>query len=128
MERVDRSKINRSPSFDYLFSLSSGVGVILFVPFLTNAPPHGAGVIEVFENTKIPSDTCPGQLDSEMRLEGANPLMGKSTVHKVHVLKLPDQVGAILRIIAGLVAEVDCADSGLPSTCDELQNRINHWG
>jgi hypothetical protein len=54
--------------------------------------------------------------------------MGKSTVHKVHVLKLLDQIGTILRVIAGLVAEVDYAYSGFPRSRDELQNRVNHWG
>lgn len=54
--------------------------------------------------------------------------MGKSTVHKVHILELLDQVGAILRIVASLATQVYCTDSGFPSACDELQDRVNHRG
>ena len=64
VERVNRSKIDSLFGFSYLFSVVDGCGVFLFVTFFANTPPHRAVVIEVFENTEVPSDTCPGQLDS----------------------------------------------------------------
>ena len=64
VEPVDRSKIDGLFGFSYLLSRLDGGRVFLFVTFLTDKPPHGAGIIEVFENTKVPSDTCPDQFDS----------------------------------------------------------------
>ena len=67
MERVNRSKIDRPFGFSYLSSIVDGCGTFLFVTFLTNSPPHRAGVVEVFENTEVPSNTRTGQLDSAIR-------------------------------------------------------------
>jgi len=66
MERVDRSKIDRLFGFNYLLSRLDSGRVFLSVTFLTDKPPHRTGIIEVFENTKVPSDTCPDQFDSAM--------------------------------------------------------------
>ena len=66
VERVDRPKIDRPFGFGYLFPTLDGGGLFLSVTFLTNTPPHRASVIEVLENTEVPSDTRPGQLDSAM--------------------------------------------------------------
>ena len=128
VERVDRSKIDRPFGFcDLLSGLDSG-GVFLFVTFITDTPPHRAGIIKVLENTKVPPNTCPGQFNSATRSEGEKPSIEKMTLHEIHVLKLLDQVGTILRVIASFVAQVDRTDSCFPSACDELQNRVNHWG
>jgi hypothetical protein len=64
VERVDRSKFGRLFGFNCLLSRPDGARVFLLVTFLTDRPPHRTGVIEVFENTKVPSDTCPDQFDS----------------------------------------------------------------
>ena len=64
MERVDGSEFGGLFCFDYLLSRLDDGRVFLFVAFLTNQPPHRTGIIEVFENTKVPSDTCPDQFNS----------------------------------------------------------------
>lgn len=77
VERVERSEVDSSLGFSDLFSPLDGSGVFLLATFLTNTPPHGTNVIEMFENTEVPSDACPGQLDSAMRLENVNFSMEK---------------------------------------------------
>lgn len=62
--RVNRSKFDRFFGFSYLFPAVDGRGAFPFVAFLTDTPPHRTGVIEVFENTEVSSNTRPGQFDS----------------------------------------------------------------
>ena len=77
VERIDRSEVDSSLGFSDLFSALDGSGVFLLATFLTNTPPHGTNVVEMFENTEVPSYACPGQLDSAMRLENVNFSMEK---------------------------------------------------
>ena len=64
VECVNGSKIDRLFSFCYLLSGLDSNSIFLFVNFATDLSPHGASIIEVFENAEVPSDTCPGQFDS----------------------------------------------------------------
>lgn len=64
VERVNGSKIDRLFSFGYLLPGLDSNSVFLFVTFATDLSPHGASIIEVFENAEVASDTCPGQFDS----------------------------------------------------------------
>lgn len=64
VEHVDRSKICRFFGFNWLLSRLYDGRVFLLVTFLADRPPYRTGIVEVFENTKVPSDTCPDQFDS----------------------------------------------------------------
>ena len=64
VECVDGPKIHGLFGLgNMLPGLDSG-GVFLFVAFLTDVPPHQAGIVEVLEDTEVPSDTCTGKFDS----------------------------------------------------------------
>jgi len=64
VERVNWPKLDRFFGFSYPFPVVDGYGVFLFVAFLTDTPPHRASLIEVFEDTEVSPNTCPGQLYS----------------------------------------------------------------
>lgn len=64
MERVDGPETDRPFSVGYHLSRLDGGRVFLLGTFLTDAHPHRACIVEVFENAEVPSNTCPGQFDS----------------------------------------------------------------
>lgn len=67
MESVDGSKSKRLFGFCFLLSgLDDDGSVVRFVTFLTDTPPHGAGIVKVFENAKISPDARPSEFDSAM--------------------------------------------------------------
>ena len=64
VEGVDGPKTKRPLCLGYLLSGLYCGSAILLVPFLTDTSPHRAGIVEVFENTKVPSNTRPSKFDS----------------------------------------------------------------
>lgn len=64
VENVHGSKIRRPFGFGYRLLGVDDWRVILFVTFITDTPPHGAGIVEVFENAKIAPDTRSSKFDS----------------------------------------------------------------
>lgn len=64
VESVDTPKIERPIGFSYLLPRLDNCGFPLSVTLLTNEPPHRADIIEMFENAKVPSYTCPNEFDS----------------------------------------------------------------
>ena len=77
MERIDRSKFDRPFGLGYLFPRLDDCGTFLFAAFLTDTHPHGTGIIEVFEDTEVPADARPGQLDSAIKSGSVNFSIGK---------------------------------------------------
>jgi len=73
VERVDRSEFSGLFGLDHLLSWLDDDRVLLFVAFLADHPPHRTGIIEVFENTKVPSDTCPDQFNPAINQWVENP-------------------------------------------------------
>lgn len=64
VESIHGSKIKRLFCFSCLLSGLDNGGVVLLVSFLTDASPHEAGIIEVFEDAKIAPDARPSKFDS----------------------------------------------------------------
>lgn len=60
---VDGSKIERLFSFSRLFPGLGGWSVVPFITLLTDTPPGGTGIVEMFENTKVPSNPCPNKFN-----------------------------------------------------------------
>lgn len=73
MERVDRSEFGGLFVLDYLLSRLDDDRVFLLVAFLADHPPHRTSIIKVFENTKVPSDTCPDQFNPVVDQRVENP-------------------------------------------------------
>jgi hypothetical protein len=64
MEGVNGPKTERHLCPGYLLSGLGCGSTTLLVPFLTYTSPHRAGIVEVFEDTKVPSNARPSKFDS----------------------------------------------------------------